>query len=433
MQSKLASRIGWRMSATIGLLAVSLLLYQQQARPAASAAAQVERAWTNVRLSDQYAFSADVVITTIPLPTVGNIGRFSKTDSLYLEGTNDPRGKNLELALWGGGVSAANRDAAYQVRVKDGRTEIRAGDEAWRSSDSSAVGFAPEGDFLAYLDMAKNVALAPGGACAAASSTAEHAESAERAQKTSAASAPSAVKPASTAALDCDQFTVYTFDLDSRAYAERLRSISEQQLIRSGMLPPGATAQLPAHLTQISGTGELWVDARGLPVRQKVAMSIPAAAGADYRTETVMDIRYSDYRGDGAQLASVPWLGSLVGRIARANLPAAPEAAAGMGIFGMALAGAVVVARTGRRTRFVVTVVALVAMLVTPTLQTNAATVAVGRLNAAQAEQAAAEQAQSVQKATSEIQNALRASGPYTPPAEVLAALAEAQSGAVSS
>ena len=164
----------------------------------------------------RYAFAADVVIKTIPLPTAGKIGRFSKTDSLYLEGTNDLKGQGLEMALWGGGVSVANRDAAYQVRIRDGRTETRAGDGAWQSGEDGAASFAPSGDFLAFLDVAKNVTLADDGA--------------------------STNRDIACTGPNCAELTRYTFDLNSRAYAERLRSISEQQMIRGGMLPPGASA-----------------------------------------------------------------------------------------------------------------------------------------------------------------------------------------------
>ena len=114
-------------------------------QPPPAHASRVAQAWSNVHLSDQYAFAADIVIKTIPLPTAGKIGRFSKTDSLYLEGTNDLKGQGLEMALWGGGVSVANRDKAYQVRIRDGRTETRAGDGEWQSGEDGAASFAPEG------------------------------------------------------------------------------------------------------------------------------------------------------------------------------------------------------------------------------------------------------------------------------------------------
>ena len=59
-------------------------------------------------------------------------------------------------------------------------------------------------------------------------------------------------------------------------------------------------------------------------------------------------------------------------------------------------------------------------MLITPTLQTNATTLAADRLSAAQASQAATEQAQSIQQKAQDLRAAQRAAPPYAPPAEAL-------------
>jgi hypothetical protein len=229
--------------AGVCLLLLGLLAFQQwsaAAAPGDTAAAAVEQAWDNVRRSSNYAFDADVVVETIPLPTAGNIGRFSKTDSLYLEGRNDLQDDTLEMALWGGGVSVANHDTAYQMRVQDGRSQVRSGGGEWQSTGDGAVAFAPQGDFLAFLDVASNVALAS-----------------DR--------VPDAGDPA-CAVMSCEELAVYTFDLDGRAYAAKLASLAQQQMQASGQLPPGASAQAPEHLAGITGSGELWVDGRGLPV-----------------------------------------------------------------------------------------------------------------------------------------------------------------------
>ncbi|MCB0121238.1 MAG: hypothetical protein KDE58_03280, partial [Caldilineaceae bacterium] len=216
MRGKGTTRAWWQGIIYAGLFVAALILWQQWLTRDASGAgltpaAQVEQAWHNVRSSTQYAFSADIQIKTIPLPTAGNIGRFSQTDSLYVEGTNQLDNNSIQMALWGGGVSVADRANAYQVRTQNGRTETRVGDGDWQTSSESAIAFAPEGDFLAFLDVVQNVALAH-----------------DR--------LPAASEPA-CALLDCDQLAIYTFDLDSRAYAQKLTRISQQQLQRSGQLP----------------------------------------------------------------------------------------------------------------------------------------------------------------------------------------------------
>ena len=167
MSNKRVSRIWWQGVICVGLILLGLAAYQHWSGATASAkdvrltaAARVAQVWENVRNSTQYAFSADVTVKTIPLPTAGNIGRFSKTDSLYLEGTNNLRDKNMQMALWGGGVSVADRANAYQVRVQNGVVQTRVGDGAWQSNADNPIAFAPDGDFLGFLEMAKNVVLA---------------------------------------------------------------------------------------------------------------------------------------------------------------------------------------------------------------------------------------------------------------------------------
>ena len=65
------------------------------------------------------------------------------------------------LSWRSGAAASAWRTGTTPTRcAQDGRTETRTGDGEWQSSDDSAVAFAPEGDFLAFLDMAQNVAVA---------------------------------------------------------------------------------------------------------------------------------------------------------------------------------------------------------------------------------------------------------------------------------
>jgi hypothetical protein len=167
---KIQRNLHWRGRgiACIGLLLLGVWLAQQWSVTTAfgaepTAAARVAQAWANVRNSTQYTFSADVTLTTIPLPTAANIGRFSKSDSLYLEGSNNLRAETMQMALWGGGVSVADQAGAYQIRVQDGQAQTRVGDGDWQTSNESTIAFAPEGDFLAFVELAKGVTPAARG------------------------------------------------------------------------------------------------------------------------------------------------------------------------------------------------------------------------------------------------------------------------------
>jgi hypothetical protein len=390
VNNKLMARFWWKGAVGVSLLVLGVLgaLHASGtslgATLAPTAPAQVKQAWENVRANASYTFAADVEIETIPLATIGNIGRFSKTDSLYLEGKNDLIDQSLEMAIWGGAVSATSRESAYQMRARNGQIQTRAGDGAWQTGADSSIAFAPGGDFLAFLDMAQNVTVAS-----------------DR--------APSA-DDAACAAFDCANLTVFTFELNGRAYAERMARLSQQQMIRTAQLPPGAGVQVPEHLAKISGAGELWVDARGLPVRQKVTMAVPPAPGADYRTATVMDISYTNYAE--MPLTMGGWQ-RLTWALTQISLPTTTDLALGFGALSFTLLSMAVLIRPRRRTLIITNGVLLALIIVTPLLQVTNVSAAAQRSNGVQA---ATERDRSVQEAAQEMRASARAAGPYLPP-----------------
>ena len=283
----------WRKVFLVALLiAVAALAYQVWFTAPASAAGDVAQVWKNVQRSDSYAFTAAIENKTIPLATVGNIGRFSRTASLYVEGQNSPRDEELQLAMWGGLVNTLDQEAAYQMRLRDGRVETRVGNEAWQPGSDLNVGMAPGGDFLAFLDVATDIAAADNSA-----------------------------NP---------DYTIYQFNVDGRAYAQRLIQISQDYLVRTNQLPAGVALQVPDNIQAISGSGELWVNANGLPAREIVTLNIPAAAGADYRTEATLDVQFSDYQGAAAVVFWQQPGRALSRALSSLPLPTATEAGLGL-------------------------------------------------------------------------------------------------------
>lgn len=403
MSNHRSFRLGWKSVVWMGLLLAGLWLGQSwfnvanvqgAAGRATGAAAQVAQAWANVRNSTHYNFSADVTMTTIPLPSASNIGRFSKTDSLYLEGSNNLADESMQMALWGGGVSVADRAGAYQIRVQDGQAQTRVGDGDWQASSESAFAFAPEGDFLAFVELAKQITPAPDRLPAADDIV--------------------------CAQVDCTHLTIYTFDLDGQAYAAKLTRIAQQQMTRRGELPPGATVQIPDHLAQVSGTGELWVDGRGLPVRQQVTLAIPPTPNADYRTETVMDIYYTGYQSAPPLLAALPWAQGLATRLAHLDLPAASTVGLNFGVTLFALLVMLPLLRPNRRVQVFANSLMIGAIILTPLLQSQAVVLASTRIDSLQAAQVATEKETTLQQKAADIQNTLRNAAPYSPPETVL-------------
>jgi len=390
----------WKSLALLGLFVAGLWLYRPWLGAPrvfgadGGAAAQVAQAWTNVRNSTHYNFSADVTMTTIPLASASNIGRFSKTDSLYLEGSNNLVDETMQMALWGGGVSVADRAGAYQIRIADGQAQTRVGDGDWQASNESAIAFAPEGDFLAFVELAKHVVPAP--------------------------EQRPAADDAVCSRLDCSQLAIYTFDLDSQAYAAKITRIAQEQMTRRGELPPGATIQIPDHLAEVTGTGELWVDSRGLPVRQQVTLALPPPPNADYRTETVMDIYFTGYQSAPPLLAALPWTQGLATRLAHLDLPAASTVGLNFGVTLFALLVMIPLLRPNRRVLVVANLLVISAILLTPLLQSQALVYAATRLDSVKVAQAATEKVTALQQKAVDIQSTLRNAAPYSPPETVL-------------
>ncbi len=214
----------------------------------------VMSAWQQVRAAGAYQFAADIEQETIPLPTAGNVGRSSKTQRIYVEGTTDLNAKTLQMALWSGGGSVLDPSAAAQVKVENDKTYARLGDGTWQEAENFTGGFAPQGDFLTFLHAAKNI---------------------------------QAAGDAGDAGL-----TRYTFDLDGPQYARYVRDTMQAQVVRAGALPHGVVLALPAQYVDMTGRGELWLSASGRPVRQQIELELPAAANADYRSRADIAVTF---------------------------------------------------------------------------------------------------------------------------------------------
>ncbi|MEZ4834204.1 MAG: hypothetical protein R2873_19840 [Caldilineaceae bacterium] len=141
------------------------------------------------------------------------------------------------------------------------------------------------------------------------------------------------------AVLDCEELRIYSFELDSRAYAEQLTLLARDQMLRTGQLTPASTVQIPEHLANTRGDGELWVDGRGLPVRQLVTLSIPPVGDADYRTTAEMDIRFTNYAGVREEFAFADGWQRLLLSIGRMRLPEPIDVALGFSTMLLAVIG----------------------------------------------------------------------------------------------
>ena len=221
------------------------------------ARSQVQAAWARARTSGAYHFTADIVQTTIPLTNISNLGRTSKQQSFHLEGSTNLPQQSLQLAMWSNGGSVADPNIATQIKVEGDKAYTRRGAEDWQPTNDFTGVFAPSGDFLAYLSAAKNI-----------------------------------VNQGKESRAGVDH-TRYTFELDGLGFATFVRDQLQTQMMQAGKLPYGVNLDLPAQYRNMTGEGELWVGANGLPLRQIIRAKFPPQT--DYRLEAEFTVNFSDY------------------------------------------------------------------------------------------------------------------------------------------
>jgi hypothetical protein len=76
----------------------------------------VNAAWQRAQAAGVYHFATTVVETTHPAPTVGNVGRGSREERMYLDGETNLPQSTLLITLW--------RDGGNVMKMRDG-VELR--------------------------------------------------------------------------------------------------------------------------------------------------------------------------------------------------------------------------------------------------------------------------------------------------------------------
>ncbi len=213
--------------------------------------------WQRVRDAGSYRFTADVVQTTIPLPMVTNVGRASKQERLHIAGQTDLDGRAMDMKVWTQGGSELDPHSGLEVKVEDDKVLMRQGAGDWQETENFVDWAAPQGDFTAFLAAAKDLS------------------------------------PPEPHTRNGVRFTRYTFSVNGPRFAEYVRDQMEQRLAEKGELPSGMALGLPEMYAGMTGSGELWVDARGLPLRQVIDLKFPD--GADHRVEASIVIDFSDF------------------------------------------------------------------------------------------------------------------------------------------
>ena len=100
----------------LGVLFLATLIYPTIA--SSDGQDGIGAAWQRAREAGSYRFAADVVQTTVPLPTVTNVGRQSKRDALRIEGQTNLPDQTMRLTLWSQGGSVLNAEGGIEVAAQ---------------------------------------------------------------------------------------------------------------------------------------------------------------------------------------------------------------------------------------------------------------------------------------------------------------------------
>jgi hypothetical protein len=232
-------------------------------------------AWERANDTGSYRFRGDVEQVQQPSGNVLNAGKPAKVDRLHLEGDANLNDSAMQFEVWAGGGSLVTDEANLAVSVADGVTSQRVRGGDWEPSDDATSLIAPDGDFLSYLLAARDVV------------------------------------PIGTQMRGGQAITRYQFTVDGPAFATSMAAQANETLRARGELPPGAQVVEAAHYRDMTGSGELWVDADGLPVRQSLQLQFPEQGGQRVSADIAID--FFDY-GYAPHTNGVSTMGLLVVR-----------------------------------------------------------------------------------------------------------------------
>jgi hypothetical protein len=296
---------------------------------------QVRAAWQRAQQVGVYDFGTTLVQTTYPAPTLLNVGRSSRRQTLYLAGRTNQPAQTMNVRLWVEGGSVLTTQQGVEVRVEGDRAYGRTiGQETWDEIDNFTDVFAPGGDPLAYLAGAKNVKRA----------------------------APDATSGVSR----------FTFDVDGPGFAVYLRDQMERYMRETGELPAGITLEVSEQYRGVTGAGEIWLDADQLPLRLTVHMVYPEQRNGE-RVEAEITTDFTNFERE--RLAATPSSDPLTWAAGHLDLPRTANGWHKLGIdtglmgISLCMVGFLLTGRRSKRTYAIVIMALILSMVVTPVRQ----------------------------------------------------------------
>ncbi|MCP4126358.1 MAG: hypothetical protein GY753_04765, partial [Gammaproteobacteria bacterium] len=236
-----------------GGLVLALNTTGSNSTPEDIVAAAVERA----RAQTSYHVVADTQQTLIPKAVPSNVGKRDETTASRILGdiSQGVRYDGLEDVRARLQFYAGSDQAPVEFVLAD--NEAFVGHQGrWQQIETEPGNIAPGGDYLGYLDAIKDVV---------------ETESANTAEGV---------------------FRRFRFTLDGESYAQLQLQRTERSMV--GRIPQGVQLKPSPTLQGMTGQGEIWLDASGLPRRQILDVSMPAVTDS-YDANMHMIVDYSRF------------------------------------------------------------------------------------------------------------------------------------------
>jgi len=268
MKSKSVSRL---LICLICLGALSLLIWPAPlVSMPLSPRQQVQNAWERALNQDGYRYTSTIIQTVHPTLRLENAGLSSQETRMYMEGEVNRPQELLRLQLWQQGGRVGDADSALEIKIEGGRAYGRGpGSTNWE--DLTAHGgsaftniFAPGNDPLLYLAAARNI--------------------------------EELGTESVTVGLYTREYTRFAFAVDGARFAEIMRDQVQTRLEREGRWPVGVAMDTARQYVKMQGSGELWINADGRPLRQIVHLHFPPERGAMewFEVQMTSDFTYTD-------------------------------------------------------------------------------------------------------------------------------------------
>lgn len=391
---------------SMGLLSLALIVLFVAVFPTvtwsySSPMTQLQHVWQRANNIGVYSYQTEIAQTAHPLPNLANVGLGSTDSRMYIQGSVNLPDEHIHMAFWDSegftppgsstdtnGVlhhasdttpsntwTAPSNSLQFRIDHDKAYTLNAVGDwQEVKDQDLTGV-FAPGQDIMGYLAAAKNV------------------------------------QPATSEEHNGTSFMCYRFDIDGPALARSMKAKLQENLQRQNKLPPGATVDVTKLYAQWHGTGEVWVNDQGLPMRQIINIAFPHP----YNQETVeatMQTEFSQWQ----RQQQAQWLRILMPPLNHIDRDDIQQGSLSFAFLALVVALMVAMVRHAhsRRLYMAIALSVIISMLATPLLQSHQVHVFAKEL---QTQQHTSMYEQHTNQAIQQIEaDMMRPSNPHTDP-----------------